>query len=77
MTDRGMTYMPPLSSGEFEITVPTGTRTSIVSRNGSAALLSRKKYDAMLLRQPCNFAWLTSGAQCPLHAGLNRRPRFS
>jgi Xaa-Pro aminopeptidase len=31
-----------------------------------AGFLARKKYDGVLLRRPCNFAWFTSGAECPL-----------
>jgi Xaa-Pro aminopeptidase len=62
-------YMPPLSSGELEITDPDRYEDIDRKQERVAGLLSRKKYDAILLRRPCNFAWLTSGAQCPLHAG--------
>jgi len=63
-------FLPPLSSGELEITDPDRFEDIDRKQERVAALLVRKKYDAMLLRRPCNFAWLTSGAQCPLHAGV-------
>jgi Xaa-Pro aminopeptidase len=59
----------PLSSGEFDITDPD--RSEDIDRKHAqvAALLARKRYDALLLRLPCNFAWFTSGAECPRHGG--------
>lgn len=63
-------YLPPLSSGEFDITDPDRYEDIDRKQERIAGLLSRKKYDAVLLRRPCNFAWLTSGAQCPVHAGI-------
>ncbi|MGE5192279.1 MAG: M24 family metallopeptidase [Deltaproteobacteria bacterium] len=59
----------PLSSGEFDITDPD--RYEDVERKQAqiAEFLARKRYDALLIRQPCNFAWFTSGAECPRHAG--------
>jgi Xaa-Pro aminopeptidase len=59
----------PLSSGEFDITDPD--RYEDVDRKQAqiTAFLARKRYDALLLREPCNFAWFTSGGECPRHAG--------
>jgi Xaa-Pro aminopeptidase len=59
----------PLSSGEFEFTDPD--RYEDVERKQSriAEFLERKGYDALLIRQPHNFAWFTVGAECPKHAG--------
>ena len=61
--------MPPVSSGEFDVTDPDRSEDVDRKQERIAGLLARKKYDAVLLRRPCNFAWLTSGATCPLHAG--------
>jgi Xaa-Pro aminopeptidase len=59
----------PLSSGEFDIADPD--RSEDVDRKQAqvVAFLARRRYDALLIRQPCNFAWFTSGAECPRHAG--------
>jgi len=61
----------PLSSGEFEFTDPD--RYEDVERKQArvAEFLARKGYDALLIRQPHNFAWFTVGAECPLHAGAD------
>ena len=71
MTTATNPHMPPLSSGEIEVTDPDRYEDIDRKQERVAGLLSRKKYDAVLLRRPCNFAWLTSGAQCPLHAGID------
>src|SRR5262249_34204468 len=57
----------PLSSGEFDVTDPD--RYEDVNRKQAqvAELLARKRYDALLICQQCNFAWFTSGAECPRH----------
>ena len=70
MTTLTNQYMPPLSSGEFDVTDPDRYEDVDRKQERVAGFLSRKKYDAVLLRQPCNFAWMTSGAQCPVHAGI-------
>jgi Xaa-Pro aminopeptidase len=59
----------PLSSGEFDVTDPD--RYEDVDRKQAqvADFLARKRYDALLIRQPCNFAWFTSGAECPRRDG--------
>jgi Xaa-Pro aminopeptidase len=59
----------PLSSGEFDVTDPD--RCEDVDRKQAqvAELLVRKRYDALLIRQPCNFAWFTSGADIPRYDG--------
>jgi hypothetical protein len=59
----------PLSSGEFDITDPD--RYEDVDRKQAqvADFLARRGYDALLVKQPCNFAWFTSGADCPRHEG--------
>jgi Xaa-Pro aminopeptidase len=59
----------PLSSGEFDVTDPD--RYEDVDRKQAqlAEFLARKRYDALLIRQPHNFAWFTSGAECPRHDG--------
>lgn len=59
------------SSGEFDFSDPD--RYEDVERKQAqiASFLVRKRYDALLLRQPCNFAWFTSGADCPRHAGTD------
>ena len=62
-------YLPPLSSGEFEITDPDRSEDIDRKQERLTGFLTRKKYDAILLRRPCNFAWITSGARCPLHGG--------
>src|SRR5579872_4681419 len=59
----------PLSSGEFEFTDPDRYEDIDRKQERVAEFLSRKKYDALLLKQPCNFAWFTVGADCPRHAG--------
>ncbi len=61
----------PLSSGEFDFSDPD--RYEDVERKQAqvANFLVRKRYDALLIRQPCNFAWFTSGAECPRHAGID------
>jgi Xaa-Pro aminopeptidase len=60
----------PLSSGEFDFTDPD--RYEDVERKQSqvAEFLARKHCDGMLIRQPSNFAWFTSGAECPRHGGI-------
>ena len=57
--------MPPLSSGEIEISDPDRYEDIDRKQERVAAFLARKKYDALLLCQPANFAWFTSGAECP------------
>jgi len=56
----------PLSSGEFDITDPDRYEDVDRKQERIAGFLARKKYDGVLLRRPCNFAWFTSGAECPL-----------
>ena len=58
-------FLPPLSSGEIEISDPDRFEDIDRKQERIAAFLSRKKYDALLLRQPANFSWFTSGAECP------------
>lgn len=55
----------PLSSGEFDITDPDRYEDVDRKQERIAGFLARKKYDGVLLRRPCNFAWFTSGAECP------------
>ncbi len=59
----------PLSSGEFDFSDPD--RYDEVERKQSqiAEFLVRRGYDGLLIRQPSNYAWFTSGAECPRHAG--------
>jgi len=59
----------PLSSGEFDFTDPDRYEDIERKQAQVAEFLSRNNYDAALVRQPCNFAWFTSGAECPRHAG--------
>lgn len=58
----------PLSSGEFDITDPDRYEDVDRKQERIAGFLARKKYDGILLRRPCNFAWFTSGAECPMRA---------
>ncbi len=58
-------FMPPLSSGEIEITDPDRYEDIDRKQERIAAFLSRKKYDGLLLKRACNFSWFTSGAECP------------
>jgi len=58
-----------LSSGEFDFTDPDRYEDVERKQLQVAEFLQRKQYDGMLIRQPSNFAWFTSGAECPLHAG--------
>src|SRR5437764_913657 len=59
----------PLSSGEFEFTDPDRYEDVERKQGRIAEFLARKGYDALLIRQPHNFAWFTVGAECPRHAG--------
>ncbi|MBI3861241.1 MAG: M24 family metallopeptidase [Planctomycetia bacterium] len=61
-------FLPPLSSGEIEITDPDRYEDIDRKQERIAAFLTRRKYDGLLLRRPCNFAWFTSGAECPRDA---------
>lgn len=56
---------PPLSSAEFRI--PDAERTADVERKHRrvADFLQQAGLDAIVLHQPSNFAWFTSGANCP------------
>lgn len=58
-------FMPPLSSGEIEITDPDRFEDIDRKQERIAAYLARKKFDGVLLKRPCNFSWFTSGAECP------------
>jgi Xaa-Pro aminopeptidase len=58
-------FLPPLSSGEIEIADPDRSEDIDRKQERIAAFLARKKYDALLIKRACNFAWLTSGAVCP------------
>ena len=63
-------FMPPISSGEIEITDPDRYEDIDRKQERISAFLARKKYDGLLLKRACNFAWFTSGAVCPHdHAG--------
>ncbi|HLJ12071.1 MAG TPA: hypothetical protein VKU82_12830, partial [Planctomycetaceae bacterium] len=59
----------PLSSGEFEFTDTDRYDDIERKQERIADFLTRKRLDALLIRQPCNFAWFTSGAECPHHGG--------
>jgi Xaa-Pro aminopeptidase len=61
----------PLSSGEFEFTDPDRYEDVERKQGRIAEFLARKGYDALLIRQPHNFAWFTVGAECPKHAGTD------
>ncbi|MBS0261253.1 MAG: M24 family metallopeptidase [Planctomycetes bacterium] len=61
-------FLPSMSSGEIEITDPDRYEDIDRKQERIAAFLARKKYDGLLIRQPANFAWFTSGANCPRDA---------
>lgn len=59
----------PVSSGEFEFADPDRRDDVERKQQRVAEFLAGKRYDALLVREPCNFAWFTSGAECPRNAG--------
>ena len=55
------------SSGEFVLTDP-GRAADIERKHRLVAeFLELNGYDALLLQKPCNFSWLTCGADCTRH----------
>lgn len=59
----------PLSSGEFDFTDPDRYDDVERKQRRIAEFLERIRYDAVLLQKPENFAWFTSGAECPRMGG--------
>jgi Xaa-Pro aminopeptidase len=63
-------FLPPMSSGEIEITDPDRFEDIDRKQERIAAFLARGKYDGVLLKAAGNFSWMTSGAMCPReHSG--------
>lgn len=54
----------PLSSGEFQIADPDRVDDVDRKQQRIAQFLGSKQYDALLLQEPANIAWFTSGGNC-------------
>jgi Xaa-Pro aminopeptidase len=63
MTPTSIDLSDPMSSAEFA-TVDADRAAEVTRRHGLIReFLNREDYSALLLQQPCNFAWLTAGGQ--------------
>src|SRR5436190_61914 len=59
----------PLSSGEFDFTDPDRYDDVERKQKRIADFLTGTKFHGVLLQKPANFAWFTSGADCPRLGG--------
>ncbi|MSR59812.1 MAG: M24 family metallopeptidase [Planctomycetaceae bacterium] len=62
-------FAQPASSDEFDFPDPQRYDDVESKQRRIAEFLAQKRYDALLLRTPANFAWLTSGAVGPRRGG--------